>query len=143
MWRDWFNDVTNRQLPSNIVGIRSRAPTIARKVALLYGWDYGPAMAGQPWQMDLDILEPAIAFAELHVASLVDLAEVIADHPDARLRRTIIEDIKRRGNEATLGDLLLDTKMKKRPIAEMLDAMVESGTVLKLNTPIGVVYRVM
>jgi hypothetical protein len=24
----------------------------------------------------------------------------------------------------------------------MLDAMVESGTVVKLNTPIGVVYRV-
>jgi hypothetical protein len=142
VWRDWFNDVTNRQLPSNIVGIRSRAPTIARKVALLYGWDYGPAMAGQPWQMGLDVLEPAIAFAELHVASLVDLAEVIADHPDARLRRTVLEVIKRRGNEATLGDLLLDTKMKKRPIAEMLDAMVESGTVVKLNTPIGVVYRV-
>jgi hypothetical protein len=33
--------------------------------------------------------------------------------------------------------------MKKRPIAEMLDAMTESGTVVKLNTPIGVVYRVM
>ena len=66
----------------------------------------------------------------------------VIDHPDARLRRTVLEVIKRRGNEATLGDLLLDTKMKKRPIAEMLDAMVESGTVLKLNTPIGVVYRV-
>ena len=32
--------------------------------------------------------------------------------------------------------------MKKRPIAEMLDAMVESGTVVKLNTPLGVVFRV-
>jgi len=31
--------------------------------------------------------------------------------------------------------------MKKRPISEMLDAMVESGTVVKLNTPVGVLFR--
>jgi hypothetical protein len=141
LWRDWFNDISNRHLPGNIVGIRARAPTIARKVALLYGWDYGPAIHGQPWQMDLDVLEPAIAFAEMHVKSLITLAEVIADHPDARLRRTVIDVIKRRGGEATLGDILLDTKMKKRPISEMLDAMVESGTVVKLNTPVGVLFR--
>jgi hypothetical protein len=141
LWRDWFNDISNRHLPGNIVGIRARAPTIARKVALLYGWDYGPAIHGQPWQMDLDVLEPAIAFSEMHVKSLITLAEVIADHPDARLRRTVIDVIKRRGGEATLGDILLDTKMKKRPISEMLDAMVESGTVVKLNTPVGVIFR--
>jgi hypothetical protein len=143
LWRDWFNDISNRQLPGNIVGIRARAPTIARKVALLYGWDFGPAMQGQPWQMDLDVLEPAIAFSEMHVKSLITLAEVIADHPDARLRRTVLDVLKRRGGEATLGDILLDTKMKKRPIAEMLDAMVESYTIAKLNTPMGTVFRII
>ena len=143
LWRDWFNDISNRQLPGNIVGIRARAPTIARKVALLYGWDFGPAMQGQPWQMDLDTLEPAIAFSEMHVKSLITLAEVIADHPDARLRRTVLDVLKRRGGEATLGDILLDTKMKKRPISEMLDAMVESYTVAKLATPMGTVFRII
>ena len=140
VWNSWYNDVTNRELPENIVGIRSRAPSMARKIALVYGWDYGPAAAGQPWHMDLTVLEPAIALAELHIKSLVHLSEVIAEHPDARLRRSVMMAIMRFGGVATLGEILGVLKMRKRPVTEMLDALMEEGRVTRQKTTLGVVY---
>jgi hypothetical protein len=140
-WSDWYKDVMSRQLPSNIVGIRARAPTIARKVALIYGWDFGPAAAGQPWRMDIDILEPAIAMAELHIRSLCDLSEVIAEHEDARLRRSVLMAIDTKGGLATLGEILAILKRRKRPIIETLDALMEEGRVLKIKTTIGEAFE--
>jgi hypothetical protein len=134
LWDRWYRDVMQRQLPSNIIGIRARAPTMARKVALLYGWDYGPAQQGKPWFIGLDVLEPAIAFVELHIQSLVDLSEVIAEHPDARLRRSVIRAIEEKGGLATLGEILGILKMRKRPVTEMLDALIEEGKVVKTQT---------
>jgi hypothetical protein len=141
LWRDWFEDVSNRQLPGNIVGIRARAPTIARKIALLYGWDYGPAIHGQPWQMTVRELEPAIKFAELHIKSLVSLSRMIAEHPDARLRRTVIDAVRESGGQASLGGLLLIMKMRKRPVSEMLDALCEEGTLVRAQTGEGMMFR--
>lgn len=140
-WREWFADISNRQLPNNIVGIRARAPTMALKMGLLYGWDYGPAIHGQPWQMSIRELEPAVRFAELHVKSLVSLSRMIAEHPDARLRRSIIECIRELGGDGTLGEILLTMKMRKRPISEMLDALAEEGTIVRAQTADGTKFR--
>jgi len=137
LWRNWYNDVTNRALPSNIVGIRSRAPTIARKIALVYGWDFGPATLGQPWRMGVDVLEPAIAFTELHIKSLTDLSHVIAEHADARLRRSILQVIDNKGGTASLGEILGVLKLRKRPVVEMLDALMEEGRVIKAEVSFG------
>lgn len=140
-WNDWYLDIMNRQLPSNIVGIRARAPTIARKVALIYGWDFGPAIHGQPWRMSIDVLAPAIDMTELHIKSLVDLSEVIAEHPDARLRRSVLMAIDTRGGLATLGEIIAILKMRKRPILETLDALMCEGRVSKIKTSIGEAYE--
>jgi len=140
LWRDWFFDVSNRRLPDNIVGIRARAPTIARKVALLYGWDYGQAMMGTPWRIPIDLLEPAIAFTELHIKSLIGLSDVIAEHKDARLRRSVLAAIERHDGMATLGEILSRLKMRKRPIVESLDALAEEGRVSRVKTPVGYAY---
>lgn len=142
-WADWFAEVSNRQLPGNIVGIRARAPTIARKIAMLLGWDYGGAIAGQSWYMDLDVLVPAIAITELHIRSLVDLAEVIAEHPDARARRSVLDAIRVSGGEATLGQILTIMKSKRRPVMESLDAIMEEGRVVRYDTALGAVYRLI
>jgi hypothetical protein len=143
LWADWFTEVSNRQLPGNIVGIRARAPTIARKIAMLLGWDYGGAIAGQPWHMDVDVLVPAIAITELHIRSLVDLAEVIAEHPDARARRSVLDAIRIVGGEATLGQILTVMKSKRRPVMESLDAIMEEGRVVRYDTALGPVYRII
>jgi hypothetical protein len=140
-WDAWYNDVTSRQLPDNIVGIRARAPTMARKIALLFGWDYGPAMFGQPWKIDNSILEPAIAVTELHVKSLVHLADVIAEHTDARFRRSVLMAIDQKGGLATLGEILQILKCRKRIVLEHLDALIEEGRVRKVQTTLGQAYE--
>lgn len=137
MWTQWFDDIANRELPSNVIGIRARAPTMARKIALIYGWDYGPAQAGQPWYMGVDVLEPAIKLAELHVKSLVDLSEVIAEHEDARIRRAVLAALSEKGGTATLGELLSILKRRKRVVVETLDSLLEEKKVERMKTTLG------
>lgn len=133
MWNHWYQDVMTRQLPSNIIGIRARAPTIARKIALAYAWDFGPAIHGKPWKIDVDVLEPAIAAAELHIRSLTNLSDVIAEHADARMRRAVLVAINEKGGVATLGEVLHIMKMRKRPVVETLEALIEEK-VIRLTT---------
>ena len=139
-WFDWYEDISNRILPGNIIGIRSRAPTMARKIALALAWDFGPAAWGQPWEMELDVLDYAIRITELHVKSLIDLSSVIAEHDEARFRRTVLQAISSKGGMATLGEILEITKTKKRPVTDMLDALLESEVIAKVNTTKGVAF---
>ncbi len=141
MWSDWFFNVSARKIPDQIVGVRSRAPTMARKAALLYAWDWGKPCAGQPWLMDTEELEYGIRFAELHVQSVLALSEVIADHPDARLRRSVIDAVEGEGGVATIGQILRTLKMRRKPVAESLDALVEEGRLRRLNVGSGYVYE--
>ena len=67
VWNSWYHSLYHRQVPSNIVGVKARAPTLARKAALLYGWDYGAARYADQWQISLAELEPAIALAACRV----------------------------------------------------------------------------
>ena len=143
LWNAWYHDLNGRRLPSHVMGVRSRAPTLARKVALLYGWDYGVGMHGQDWEMDVDVLAPAIKFAELHIKSLVGLSGKIADHPDARLRRQVLQAMEFFGNRATLGQIVGNMKMRKRPIVEILDSLLEEGKVLKIADEYGMAYIVV
>jgi hypothetical protein len=140
MWNDWFYEVSNRVLPGNIIGIRARAPTICRKVALLYGWDFGPAMQGDPWEIDVDVLQPAIKLVELHIKSLIDLSGIIAEHHDARMRRSVIQAIESFGGVANLGEILSVMKTKKRTVTEILDSLIEEKRVAITNTSIGSAY---
>lgn len=140
-WHDWYTDVTNRPLPDNIIGIRSRAPTMARKIALVLGWDCGPALAGQPWFMDLDVLEPAIAITELHIKSLVHLSEVIAEHSDARLRRSVMQAMMMYHGVASLGQILGILKTTKRKAVPVIDALMEEGRVKRMQVPGQTLYE--
>jgi hypothetical protein len=142
LWHNWYYDVSNRSLPSNIIGIRARAPTMARKIALINGWDYGPAQTAQPWQMTLAELEPAIAITELHIQSLIALSEVLAEHNDARLRRSVLIAIGQCGGQAKLGQILAILKMRKRPVVETIDSLIEEGRVIRVMTSVGQEYSI-
>lgn len=140
VWSRWYFDVYNRKLPNTLLGIKSRAPTMARKVAMLYAWDYGPAREDRPWQISMNELAPAIKFAELHIKSLIGLSKKIADHPDARLRRSVLSAIESFHGTCTLGQILGRLKMRKRPIVESLDALMEEGLIKKVMSTTGFVF---
>ncbi len=140
-WADWFHDVTKRKIPDQVVGVRSRAPTMARKAALLYAWDWGKPCSGENWLMDTPELDYGIRFAELHIKSILALSQVIAEHPDARLRRSVLEAIEYHGDVASIGQILGTLKMRRKPVAESLDALVEEGCVRRINAGAGFVYE--
>jgi len=140
LWIQWYKDLNKRKLPNQILGVRSRAPAIARKAALLYGWDFGPAHEDRPWRISEKEMIPAILFAELHIKSILGLSERIAEHPDARLRRSIINAIESQGGQCNLGRILGRLKMRKRPVLEMLDSLLEEGMVYKTPTADGYAY---
>jgi hypothetical protein len=138
LWNDWFNEVSERKLPSNIIGIRSRAPAMARKIALCLGWDYGPAALGQPWQMDADMIQIAIRMTELHIQSVIGVSKEIAEHSDGRLRRQVFNVIREAGamgQNVSLGELCSLLQYRKRTITDMLDSLTEGGEIMRLNDP--------
>jgi len=135
LWSEWYRNLNKRKVPNQIVGVKSRAPAIARKAALLYGWDFGPATRNEPWRISEREMIPAILFAELHIKSIIGLSDRIAEHPDARLRRSIITAIEGQGGITDLGTILGRLKMRKRPVLEMMDSLLEEGMVEK--TPNG------
>jgi len=134
LWDEWFHDLDRRQLPPIVSGVRTRVPAMARKIALLFGWDFGAARTGDPWQIDLTELGPALMIAELHLKSIVSLADMISEHGDARMRRTMIDALPP-GKLRTLGDVIAYTKLKKKTVQEALDSLVEEGTVQRFNVP--------
>tara|TARA_R110000824_G_scaffold327064_1_gene514008 strand:+ start:151 stop:492 length:342 start_codon:yes stop_codon:yes gene_type:complete len=107
---------------------------------MLYAWDFGVAHQNQPWRIGMRELVPAIKFSELHIKSLISLSAQIADHPDARLRRSVLRAIEDHNGHASLGKILGSLKMKKRPVVEILDSLLEEGRVTKSRTDNGFAY---
>jgi hypothetical protein len=132
MWDDWFYDLERRPVPDIIAGAKTRAPTLARKISMLLAWDYGQALSGSPWQITVDELEPAIRIAELHLKSVIGLSDKLAEHPEAQTRRSVLEAVPL-GGAATLGQILRATKMRRRNVTEILDALVLDGSLTRAN----------
>ena len=131
LWNEWYFGLEKKAVAGHLRGVMSRVPTIARKVALIYAWDYGLATQGQPWKMDLDVLFPALQFAGLHLKSSLGLADKIADNPDARLRRQILMCLMALQGAAYLGQILSMIKIKRKTVVEMMDNLLEEQLVLK------------
>lgn len=133
-WTQWFNELNVRKLPTAVISIRSRGPTMALKIALLLGWDFGPARHETAWKIDLAVLEPAIRIAELHIKSLIDLSGEIAESPEARTRRRVLKTVQEAGM-ISLGELLGTLKTgKQRPLLEILEGLIIEGKVRKVNS---------
>jgi hypothetical protein len=130
-WRPWFRDVSDRKLPEYIVGARARIPTVAMKIALLLGWDTIPeVMAGQPWHIGIEQIVPAVRIAELHLQSVIAIADILCESRDMRDRRTVI-NVLRRMSVATFGTLIRESKMLKRRAHEIIDSLLEEQTVVR------------
>jgi len=130
LWNAWFEDVSARPLPDVITGIRARAPTLARKIAMIYAWDWRKPTE-HDWYLDEMEIEYAIRFIELHIKSLIGISHAIADSPDARARREVLDVMRGFGRPCDLGDLIKVLKWKKRPLQETIDALVEERAVTK------------
>ena len=126
LWRAWFAIMHSRPLPGHVKGMRTRIPALALKIALIYAWDFGPALQGEPWKMTPEILLPALQLAELHVQSVVAVSDSIAEHGDARMRREIL-GVWEIGESLTMGEVLGRCKRRPRIVKEIITGLVQEG----------------
>lgn len=131
-WDAWHNDVTNRALPSKIVGARASVPPMALKVAMLLAWDYDPnVVAGNDWQITRAVLDPAILIVEMHLKSVVALSAVLTENQYGMDSRKITQACLAEADEGrtlvSLGTIINKARMKKRLALEMIESMVEEG----------------
>ncbi len=95
------------------------------KVATLFGFDFGAATEGGEWEIGMEQLIPAMRFAEMHIQSVVELAENIASNQHERRRRAVLRGVQ--GGAFNLGQLLerVRPRMNKRDIMAVIDALTE------------------
>ena len=126
-WEEWFYELDGRKIPEVISGAKTRVPAMALKAALLFAWDFGLPTAGPTWEMDEVTLSYGIAVAELHLKSLVGLSSMIAEHDDARERRTFLESIPI-GGGMPFSELLRKLKINRRKATEIMEGLVIDGS---------------
>lgn len=143
IWDPWFESLSRRNVPSVVSGIESRLQTLALKICLILGWDYGDARKGKPWHVEDDLLNTAIQIAELHLESVTGLSDIISVHEDARLQRTIAMTIAQAGNQIAQRDLLRQLKLKQRSVNEMLATMEASGLIAMFRNTDGEFWRLI
>jgi len=113
-------------------GAVARAPTLARKVALLYAADFGKAMHGQPFEITLDELIPALSFAELHLKSIVEVTEKLTGSRYGKERKNILAVLHRDpAVPCSFSEFLRHTmpRIEKRRAMQILDSLVSEGIV--------------
>lgn len=130
-WESWFHDVNNRVLPEYIIGARARVSTTAVKAALVLAWDYGNVRGGQPWSIGLDVLEPAIKIAELHLQSVVALSELLTESKDMRDRRRLLLALKE--GPRTHAELMREVKLLKRRFTDVLDTLLSENSIGRIG----------
>jgi len=134
MWRDWFFALDGAGFPEVISGAKTRMPTMARKIAMLLAWDFGTALQGTPWHLGETEIGWALQLTGLHIASVIALAEQVVEHPEARLRRDVLDCIPI-GDYRTFGQVLERTKMPYKKIKEVLDGLTYEGRVQPVALP--------
>lgn len=95
MWREW----TQKILPAAGIASRTVKATVARgiqmaqKIALLLAWDLGEARRGVDWRITAECLAPAVAMAELHIVSAIEVGRTLSSDRDMRTMRRVKEAI--------------------------------------------------
>ena len=139
LWDAWYHSHNSRAFPKLVQGLRSRAPTIALKLAMLYGWDFGPAPYGDDWHMTEELLYPALMLTELYIQSVIELADTMAPHEDARTQRSVLDLIPayETGMYATLGEIANLTKLRPLRLKEAIEGLTLSGRISRVGSSLG------
>lgn len=121
MWEVWF------AAKDKIVGARTVEATIERsqdmawKIAGLLAWDYGQARSGRDWYITADVLKPALAITELHIASAIEIGDTLSTDRDMRIMRRVFQAVDE--TPTPISKILRRAKVTNRVGDEMLNSL--------------------
>jgi hypothetical protein len=132
LWNSWCESIRERAEMGEyaIKAAIHRAQGHAIKIALLLAWDYGAVRSGRPWYVDLDALEPALAFTELHIQSVEEIAQGLAADRDMRDERRMLRAIT--DEPIAYGPALRAAHLVKKRGDDMIASLLEKGLVARL-----------
>lgn len=129
MWADWWEHLQRSRDSANerVAAACSRSTSVAAKTALLLAWDIGQARSGQDWYVGEAELRSALAIANLHLDSVIELGESVTGSKDMRDRRSVLRAI---GLAPTpLGVIINKSQMLKRRVMEIIDSLSEERSI--------------
>jgi len=127
LWSQWYSDLHSRDLPSIISGTNTRCPSIAIRIAMAMAWDLGISRQNEDWYITEDVLQFSVNVAELHLKSVISLADKLAETPYAIDRRKVLQCFYTNEGICSIGQLLGMTKMRKYQIIEIIDGLCLEG----------------
>ncbi len=130
-WDEWSIAAANSDAPPEVEGAIARAPMHGLRIALLLAWDYGQVKSGNHWYITMKELEPARAIADLHIKSVLRVAEHLAPTRDMRERRDVLRAIK--ANPRRLGEIVNESKLLLRRVKEILETLMEEGQIVSVS----------
>jgi len=135
-WQRQIVDHYASNSPEWTRGAVSRAPTLARKIALLYSADFGEALHAESFEIGLEALAPALHFAELHLKSIVEVTEKLTGSRYGRERKNILSVLHRDPTAPVPFSAFLRFTMpriEKRRAIQILDSLVSEGAIFSYS----------
>jgi len=115
--------------PVTVQAAVHRAFAHALKVALLLAWESGRPQNGE-WRVERDDVDAAIAMTELHVESVIEIAEGLAVDRDARDERALLRSFDE-DEPKTYGAALKAAKLNNRRGAEARTTLLEKNQITR------------
>jgi len=151
-WDAWVADIDTRfaEDPREYAeGAAVRTPTIALKVALLYSLDFGQAAElGEEAEYYISdrVLERAIALAELHQQSVIELCDTLVPTLYSQQRQGVLSVLRQLPNGdwpvMQRGDIMamMVPRVSRRTMNEILDSLVDEGAIYRMSTSGGATW---
>jgi hypothetical protein len=131
-WQTWTKALEKRSenAPGAVIAGVNRAIDYAIKIALLLAWDSGEGRSLGEWRISLDTTRSAIAITDLHIESVIEVAENIAPTQEGQRIRSLYNALSET-EPRTLGQALLRMgfAMNKQQARYALDTLLEMGLV--------------
>ena len=124
----------------------ARVHTVALKAAILLSFDFGAAsraMDGRAWALELPEMIAGIAFAELHLASMLGVVGGIGGSIFGRARRAVMATLTQ--GPLLLGEIIArcQPEIPKKQVIDILDSTCEACQTWKVQSPRGMVYMLI
>ena len=133
LWYAWLAGVNRRRedAPEHARSSMARAADYAIKIAMLLSWDLGIARSGMDWVIEIDTFEYATALTELHIQSVIEIAEGLVFDREAMDERALIRAFTSR-DPRSFGEALRIAKLSKRRGQLALETLMEKSILARV-----------
>lgn len=140
----WEQDYLARRVPGIAPKVHHRGVLLAKKAAMLMGWDFGPGREGQPWKIPMHCLVPALYFAEWHYKSLKELSSLIITTPAMRARRRVLQVLMARpeGMWTAIGEICTEAQMLLHDTKKVLASLIVERQIEEAKVGRELFYRI-